>query len=184
MAVLNAPIGLYLKRPQLISMNIHTLSVITSPSAKACVFRRKPSRFTTTTNRGSRHISNTNYRRNKKLTKETTRTNTGRRDMKRRRPSRPPRSITLTSWRRISPPTTQVHLAGSEGDHQLQTVFKIVLTLLTLLFLTVGMTFTFALINKTPSLLPADDITVQGFITYSDESEYRDQVNKKIWSST
>ena len=51
-------------------------------------------------------ISNTNYRQNKKLTKETTRTNTGRRGMQRRRPSRQPRPITVTSWRRISPPTT------------------------------------------------------------------------------
>ena len=54
MAGLNAPIGMCLKRPQLISMNIQSLSVITSPSAKASVFRRKPSSFTTTTNRGSR----------------------------------------------------------------------------------------------------------------------------------
>ena len=47
------------------------------------VFRRKPEIFTTTTNRGSIQMSNTSYRRNKKLTKETTKTNTSRRGMHR-----------------------------------------------------------------------------------------------------
>ena len=46
------------------------------------------------------------HRRNKMRTKIMTKTNTRKRDMQRKRPSRPARPKTVTSLRRISPPTT------------------------------------------------------------------------------